>query len=384
MAIYGPSIQSPSLRYAVLSAFEWYLPIKGQPGEHLFSAVDALAKKDLSPLDEGDLFAIAFISYSKGRYTSSYLLPARKAVLDRLPSSSLLLGWFLRTMKAFFDKSAGNFKPYPFSDLWRHAIDLVVRDLPCYFSDESIWELLALYRQYFGIKDINQTVKDIKAFNTAKSFGMNYSDDWYMESAYNNLISRSACIASLGFWTVIQNDLKFAFGRDHRMLRALKDVRVTIGRLEATPIHRYMAFSPPARVTTEDTALGPLVSLCLFRTIDLSLVKLYLALLLDAPTIWDATITRNAIEAAPGIIFLAHFYIQSPLLSVPSALPPFRNAPLHRGSALFVVDTLVASLAHPISHFMEGQILCQRVRDSRELMCSKECDHGGSQAMGFT
>jgi len=368
----------------VLSAFEWYLPIEGQPGEHLLSAVNALAKKDLSTFDEGDLFAITLISYSKGRYISSYLLPSRKAVLGRLPNHSLLLRWFLRTMKAFLLKSAGNLNSYPLSDLWRHAICLVVRDLPCYFFDESIWELLALYRRYFGTSDINQTVKDIKAFNTARSFGMNYSDDWYMESAYNHLISTSVRIASLGLWTVIQNDLKFVFGRDRRLLRALKDVRATIDSLEATPIHRYMAFSPPARETVEDTALGPLVSPCLFRTIELSLAKLYLALVLDAPTIREATITRSASEAAPGVIFLAYFYIQSPLLSVPSTFPPFRNAALHRLSALFVVYTLIAALAHPISHFTEGQILSRRIRDSTKLMCSTECDHGGSPPMGFT
>jgi hypothetical protein len=304
MAFYGPSIQSPSLRIAVLAAYEHLQPFQCSRGKYLISATNSLAKKALSSLDEGDMIAIAFISFWRHSYITA-LLPEGDAVRDRLPSSSFYIRRFFHTMKMLLGKSGGNVNAYPFAGYWRYVAELVMK-VQLGFSDDMIWESLAMLHEHFGPLDLNQFVEVIKNLETAKSFGVSPSESWYTITAYFTISRRNAKVASLGFWTVIQRDLKNEFGRTHWMLAALEEVRASADRLEATSVHRDVVLASPQWIVV-DSAFAPYTTLSFGRAFAFYTTKLVLALILDGPTIRRATTTQRAIEAAKAAVFTVNF-----------------------------------------------------------------------------
>jgi hypothetical protein len=351
MAFYGPSIQSSSLRFAVLAAYEHLQPFQGSAGTYLISATNFLAKKALSSLDEGDMVAIAFISFWRHYYINIHL-PEGDTVLDRLPSSSFYIRRFFHTLKRLLENSGGTVNAYPFASCWRYVAELVM-DVQIGFSDDMIWESLAMLREHFGPMDLNQFVEVTKNLETAKSFGVTPSEYWYTITAYVTISQRNGKVASLGFWTVIQKDLKNEFERTHWMLAALEEVRASIDCLEATSVHRDVLLASATQWIVVDTAFGARTVLSIAGANSLWATKLFLALILDGPTIRQATTTQRAIEAAIAVVFKVKFYVSSPI-PLKGPTDPVEKTLLNNGLEVGVAWVYIATLVHPISQILEG------------------------------
>lgn len=352
MAYYGPTIPSPSLRFAVLSTFERLSPFRGQPGAHLISAANVIVKKPVSSLDEGDMLAMAVLCWIKQEYLCSSL-SERDAVLDRLPSSSIICQRFISGLKTLFDKSRGRIISYPFAGYWRFMMYMVMSS-PWLFVDDTIWELLALISQHFGVMDLDQALNDVERLNTAKSLGHMFSETWYQQSAYFTLINWNADVASQGFWNAIEKDRRREFGRTRLMLSALNDIRTCIIGLECTSVHLDLLLGSPTKWFISEGPFGSRHGLAIYYIIRFYWTKLVLALVLDGFTFRQATITRGAYEAADAIIFLVKFYLSYPIRLLYSSDHPFQEALLNSFAVSLVLDVLVAALVHPISNFTEG------------------------------
>jgi hypothetical protein len=353
MAFYGPSIQSTSLRYAILAAFENLLPATRGLGEDLFCALEALTRKSPSSLDEGDMFAIVFMSLAKRRYCIFPHL-GMKSVMNRFPGFSLDIQWFVRSMKTLLKRSRGNVWSYPFADYWRYVSGEIITQMPFDFSDDIIWELLALCRQLFGPTGLNEVVEDTKRIRLARFFPVKSPNALYMESALSSLLTRNFTITRLGLWTVLRSELTKEFARDSRLLTALDDVRTCTNVLEGSSVFQSMLATPLTRATREYHALGFVDTSCYQQTVTLFVTKLFLAILLDGPTIRRARTTQSAIEAATTVIILAYYSVRGPLL--PSLVPdsPYQDSLWKRSLAFLVAAVYSATLVYPISHILEG------------------------------
>ena len=353
MAFYGPSIDCPSLRFAILSALEWVLPFPSRPGEHLHQAAGALASKEFSTFDEGDMFAIAFISYSRSCYVHSDL-PGRRAVLDAFPTSSLHVRWFVQTMTKLLSDLGGNFSSYPFAEFWRYSINSLIETLPPDLSDSSFWDLLALSRQLFGPTYLHQFADDMRRLGTVQSFGKTPSDSWYMEGAWGRVIGRNLVVALVGFWTVVQTDMQYQFTRDQRLLLALYDVRNSVDNLEETAVHTDVSRSLPTLSLSSDTPFGALHFTAISKSVDLSVTELLLSLVLDAPSIREATTTPRAINAAYVLVNLVQSLVASVIPASLPSLPHFKNVSTNHAVAFSISSICTAALVYPIFQTSSG------------------------------
>ena len=306
-------------------------------------------------------------------------LGIQKSAVVRFPSFSVQLQRFVRSMRTLLEQSRGNFRSYPFADYWRYISNYIVKVLPLDFTDDIVWEFLALCRQCFGPTGLNELVEDVKKVNTFRPLGRNSPDAHYLESGLNMLVRENAIIALLAFWTVLQKEMTKDFVRDHRLLTAVDDIRASTNSLEASSIFRNMIHAPLFQFTELSSAFGFGKVSCYEQTVTVSLTKLFLTLLLDGPTIRHARISQTAIEAAAAVIFVANFSVRGSPLSSLVPNDPFKDYNVKRFSALLVAAVCGAALVHPISHFLEG------TRGSecfRSLICSTQCGDGGSQSMG--
>ena len=352
MAYYGPTIQSPSLRFAILSTFESLSPFRGQPGAHLISAANVVTTKPISSFDEGDVLAMAILCLVKAGYISSSL-SERDAVLDRLPSSSIMCQRFISSLKMLFDKSGGRIISYPFAGYWRFMMSMVMSSTWS-FVDDTIWELLALIRQHFGVMDLDRALEDVERLNTARSLGHMFSETWYRQSAYFTLVNWNAGVASQGFWNALEKDRRREFGRMHLMLSALDDIRACIVGLESTSVHLDLLLGSPMKWFISEGLFGACHGLPIHYIIRFYWTKLVLSLVLDGVTFQQAAITQGAYEAADAIIFLIKFYLSYPIPLLCSSDYPFEEAELNSVAVSLISDLLVASLVHPISNHTEG------------------------------
>jgi len=377
-------VRSSSLRYAVLAAIECNLLNQRRVEEDLVYAFDAIMRKNVSSLEE-DMIAIGFTFRSMrqvNRLSQAGILSRlgiQKSAVVRFPSFSLQLRWFVRSMRTLLEQSRGNFRSYPFADYWRYIRSHIIKELPFDFTDDIVWEFLALCRRCFGPTGLNELVEDVKKVNTFRPLGRKSPDAHYLESAFGMLVRGNANIALLAFWTVLRKEMTKDFVRGHRLLTALDDVRTSTNSLEASSIFRNMVRAPLMQFTEMSSAFGTEEVSCYEQTVTVSLTKLFLTLLLDGPTIRHARISQTAIEAAAAVIFMANFSVRgSPLSSlVPNGL--FKDHYVKRFSALLVAAVCGAALVHPISHFLEGTRGSEYFRN---LICSTQCGDGGSQSMG--
>lgn len=351
MAYYGPTTQSPSLRFAILSTFEQWSPFRGQPGAHLISAANVVITKPISSLDEGDVLAIAILCLIKRDYICSSL-SGRDAVLHRLPSFSIICQKFISGLKTLFDKSGGRIISDPFAGYWRFMMYMVMSP-PWQFVDDTIWELLALIRQHFGVMDLDRALEDVERLNTGRSLGHMFSETYYRQSAYFTLVNWNAAVASQGFWNAIDKDRGRKFGRMPLMLFALNDIRACIIGLESTSVHLDLLLGSPTRWFISEGPFGLRHGLAICYITRFFWTKLVLALVLDGVTFRQAAITRGAYEAADAFIFLVKFYLSYPIPLLCSSDHPFEEA-LNSVTLSLISDLLVAALVHPISNYTDG------------------------------
>jgi hypothetical protein len=180
-------------------------------------------------------------------------------------------------------------------------------------------------RQCFGPTGINELVEDVKKVNTFRSWGWRSPDARYLESAFGMLVRGNTIIATLAFWTVLQNEMTKDFVRDRRLSTALDDVRASTNSLEASLIFRNMVGAPLMQTIEMNSAFGFSKVSCYEQTVALSLTKVFLTLLLDGPTIRRAKISQTAIEVAATVIFVANFSVRRSPLSSLLLNDPFKD-----------------------------------------------------------
>jgi hypothetical protein len=144
IAFYGPSVRSSSLRYAILSAIECNLLNQRGVEEDLVCAFDAIMRKNVSSLDEGDMIAIGFTFRSTTQLSissrHSISIGIQKYDGVRYPSFSLQLQWFVRSMKTLLEQSRANFRSYLFADYWRYISSYTIKELPFDFTDDIAFQ----------------------------------------------------------------------------------------------------------------------------------------------------------------------------------------------------------------------------------------------------
>lgn len=348
----GPSIDCPSLRLATLAYYDVHLPYERQDEEYMIHAVHAIAKKDVSELSEGDLFAVCLLTGTKETRRQLLALRPRQRRFrpEQIPSYSVQLRWFMAIIDHLLHKVNDGVSSYDLGLFWPYARDLLVHFAPLDYSDAIFWTFLSLCRRHLGPPDFEERVKMTKVLFQWNSLPA-APEPYHSEVQFFNIVQLHYKIAMIAFRTVASRTIDDTFGMDCPLQTALADVKKDCDSFEASQMYRIMLAELSTRpLTMSHAQYTPEAPFFLSDKVDVHhafhyhrTTRLLMVLLLKAPTLQFAVALNEATVMAIHVVMHAH-----------ELLSTYNLWGIHLIHV--VLSIVVAALVHPISQFPYGSL----------------------------
>jgi hypothetical protein len=149
--IYGPSINCPSLRFAILAFYLCLNPrycasISGE--YYIRKSMCYIPKERDMDYSEGDLFAISFLTFAVWEHKLHSFIRTGLRPSEMLPTMDIQVRWFVAIAKALETKYGKIPKSYPLREFWPSASWMITSLLPrCLNAREISWESFNLIQQ---------------------------------------------------------------------------------------------------------------------------------------------------------------------------------------------------------------------------------------------